>query len=677
MKEPVVPDYHLYKYNLPADVVREASLLPVKQDTAGMITTLRTYSADGRETWVDIAKRVVEGAWSIHAWHKATTGKGIEEPEVDRLAAEMFNRMVALEWCPAGRGLQHMGHDRMWIKGAGVLNNCAFISTKHGLAEGLEFLTDMSMLGVGVGFDTEGAYKGFIVATPPLAGEGVCADIEDTREGWVEAMVHVARAFTEQIELFDLYMGGIRKEGAPLRTMGGKASGPKPLIEAILDMVKVLDAGVVASYDSEEQTIKFRRDGSTGDVIKGLSSEIISDVMNLGGRCVVSGGLRRSAELGLFRDGDQFPYKAKLDDEKANSFRWAANNTVKVLDLWEEQDFGRMIDSCCSRGDPGALLEANIYQWGRTGEVCQRERFAEGCNPCGEQNLEHGECCNLAENNVAVCPPERFKEAVICSYMYAKLVSLLPFHREDINAIVRRNRRLGLGVTGYMEAQGYTDEVYDDAYRAVKDFDYMFSGDLGVADSIKLTTVKPSGTVSLVLGVSPGMNCHIAPYYIRRINIEKSSPLVPWLAEAGYSLPDNIYTGNSVVVEVPMKTEGKTKLTAIEQLEHVARLQKVWSDNMVSNTIVFDEHEIPEMAKYLAENQWKFKSLSFLQRQNQFEQPVLEEITRDKYDALIAGLKPLDVNRLQEIASAAGTSVHDADDKFCEGDRCLPSWVDA
>jgi hypothetical protein len=188
---------------------------------------------------------------------------------------------------------------------------------------------------------------------------------------------------------------------------------------------------------------------------------------------------------------------------------------------------------------------------------------------------------------------------------------------------------------------------------------------------VKITSVKPSGTVSIVLGCSPGMNPHFAPYYIRRINIEDTSPLVDMLSTAGYPYERNKYSKTSYVFEFPMKATGPTALNAIDQLKNVLTLQANWSDNMVSNTIVFDEHEIDDIADFVHANSDKFKSLAFLKREHGFEQAPLEEISQAEYDARVAALRPLDLTRLH------GADVHDTDERGCESGKCEISFADA
>jgi ribonucleoside-diphosphate reductase alpha chain len=283
---------------------------------------------------------------------------------------------------------------------------------------------------------------------------------------------------------------------------------------------------------------------------------------------------------------------------------------------------------------------------------------------CGEQPLESTELCNLVE----ICLPRctdyaQFEQVTLCALYYGKLVTMLPVGVPDTDAIMRRNRRIGVSVTGFVECMDRAT-WFSDAYSTMRKFDQRVSRRHNIAESVKITSVKPSGTVSLVLGCSPGMNPHFAPHYIRRINIEDTSPLCAMLDAAGYPRERNVYSKTSYVYEFPMRASGPTSFTAVEQLQNVLTLQANWSDNMVSNTIVFDESEIDDIADFVFANRDKFKSLAFLKREHGFEQAPLEEITADDYAARVAALRPLDLSILH------GADTHDTDERGCESGKC-------
>lgn len=627
-------------------------------DDLGLVTFLRTYSARGRETWFDVCKRVIEGAWTIG--ERAHNVRGMTPDTTQTWGQRMFDHMFNMRWVPAGRGLQHMGHDRMWVKGSAVFQSCAYTDSAD---DGwLSFLANMSMLGVGVGFDTSGAGK-HMLRTPELKETQVVAD---TREGWVDVFTVLWEAVTglrpHAPTHFDL--SKLRPKGARLETMGGVSSGPDPLGEAIVKFCTASDV-LAAFYDAELQLVSVYPGVAARAELTPLR---ILDFGNIVGVCVVSGGIRRSAEIAIFEQGDESVFDAKRDKEKLYAWRWASNNTVRLREPPSRDLIRRVVQNCNDFGDPGLLFLYNVLGKGRTGDVNVRER-GHGCNPCGEQSLESMELCNLVE----ICLPRctdyaMFEQVALCALYYGKLVTMLPVGVEKADAIMHRNRRIGVSVTGFTECAEERAPWLTDAYSTMRKFDQRISRLHNVPESVKITSVKPSGTVSIVLGCSPGMNPHFAPYYIRRINIEDTSPLVDMLRAAGYPCERNLYSKTSYVFEFPMKATGPTDLDAIAQLKNVLTLQANWSDNMVSNTIVFDDHEIDGIADFVFEHRDKFKSLAFLKREHGFEQAPLEAITAEEYAARVAALSPLDLSILH------GEDTHDTEEAGCESEKCaLPA----
>ncbi len=624
-------------------------------DAAGMVTFLRTYSAKGQETWFDVCKRVVEGAWTI-AERRGV--RGLDAEYVNKWAEMMFDHMFNMRWLPAGRGLQHMGHDRMWVKGSGVLQNCAFVESAD---DGwVEFLANMSMLGVGVGFDMSGAGKHTLQAPALVAGR--VFTVADTREGWVDVFRTLYKAVTTTgaslPEVFSL--ADLRKKGAPLATMGGVSSGPDPLGEAIVKFCKAV--GVLAgNYDPVTCLVQLTPGRLQHTP---LTSETILDIGNIVGVCVVSGGIRRSAEIAIFEPGDETVFDAKRDTDKLYAWRWASNNTIRYTKPPTRDEIRKVVQNCHDYGDPGMLFLYNVLGKGRTGDVNARER-GHGCNPCGEQPLESRELCNLVEICLPRCPDyATFEQVACCALYYGKLVTMLPTGDAVSDEIMRRNRRIGVSVTGFVECADTATPWFNDVYSTMRKFDQRISRRHDVPSSVKITSVKPSGTVSLVLGCSPGMNPHFAPYYIRRINIEETSPLCAVLDAAGYPKQRNVYSKTSFVYEFPMRATGPTSLNAVQQLQNVLTLQANWSDNMVSNTIVFDEHEIGDIADFVHAHSDKFKSLAFLKREHGFEQAPLEEITEAEYNARAAAVRDLDLGILH------GANTHDTEEAGCESGKC-------
>ena len=270
---------------------------------------------------------------------------------------------------------------------------------------------------------------------------------------------------------------------------------------------------------------------------------------------------------------------------------------------------------------------------------------------CAEQSLANFETCCLAE---VFLPNIESKEELLdvakMLYRINKHSLNLPCHNKETEKIVHANQRMGIGVTGYLQATEEQRQWLPDCYEELRAFDKEYSASHGFPVSIKLTTTKPSGTLSLLPGVTPGFHPGYARYMIRRIRISSSHPLVQVVKDHGYHVEfaknfDGTNDHSTVVAEFPFSyPEGTVlakDLTAIDELEVVRRLQREWSDNAVSCTIYYRKEELPEIKKYLLENYNKnFKSISFLLHSGHgFVQAPMEEITEEEYNKLVKKTK--------------------------------------
>jgi ribonucleotide reductase alpha subunit len=267
---------------------------------------------------------------------------------------------------------------------------------------------------------------------------------------------------------------------------------------------------------------------------------------------------------------------------------------------------------------------------------------------CAEQSLANFETCCLAE---VFLPNVTSKEELIdiCKMLYRinKHSLRLPCHLPETEKIVHENMRMGIGLTGVLQASEEQISWLDETYKALRKFDEEYSFDKGWNKSIKLTTIKPSGTLSLLPGVTPGIHPGYAQYMIRRIRIASNHPLVETCRQHGYPVEyqrnfDGSEDRSTMVVSFPFSYPEGTKLakdmTAIDQLEQVKRMQTLWSDNSVSCTVYYRKEELPEIQKYLKKYYKNHhKSLSFLLHSDHgFHQAPYEEITKEAFDELKA-----------------------------------------
>lgn len=266
---------------------------------------------------------------------------------------------------------------------------------------------------------------------------------------------------------------------------------------------------------------------------------------------------------------------------------------------------------------------------------------------CAEQSLANYETCCLAEIFLPnIESRDQLLDVGTLLYRVCKHSLNLPCHNEETEEIVHKNQRMGIGVTGYLQATEEQRSWLKETYEKLREYDKAYSTDRGWPASIKLTTVKPSGTLSLLPGVTPGCHPAFAQYLIRRIRLASDSPLVRTIEDHGYHVEpvlnfDGTSDRSTVVASFPFSyPEGTTlarDMSAIDQLDVVRRLQAEWSDNAVSCTIYYKKEELDDIRVYLSKYYNKhFKSLSFLLHSDHgFLQAPLEEITKEEYEKLV------------------------------------------
>lgn len=545
-----------------------------------------------------------------------------------------------------------MGSEHVDKVGSACLNNCGMVSSRSvdiDLAEPFCWAMDMLMLGVGVGFDTEGA--GRVRVQEPKKGDDVFV-VEDSREGWVSLLRRILSAYAGRGSLpSGIDYSLVRPAGSRIRGFGGTASGPGPLDELINDVQVILNPLIGEK----------------------LTSTAIVDLFTFIGRCVVAGNVRRSAllSLGHADDVDFLELKDPVKNREAlYKNRWAANNSILAE---VGMDYSTVADMTAKNGEPGYVWLENARNYGRMNGVPDfRDRRVIGTNPCSEQNLEDMELCNLVE----VFPSkhdtyEDLQQTLKYAYLYAKSVTLIPTHHEKTNQITMRNRRIGTSFSGIVQAInkfGRREFLSwcDKGYGYIKELDKIYSDWLCVRESIKITTVKPSGTVSLLPGVTPGVHFPHSKFYIRRIRFQEGSSLVSRLRSLGHPVEQDKYSPNTVVVSFPIKEEyfdrSKTEVSMWEQLELVAQMQTHWSDNAVSVTVTFAPSEAKDIKHALELYETRLKSVSFLPiNDHGYAQAPYEAITEELYMVLASNITPILSN---------GDIEHEVTDRFCSNDTC-------
>jgi adenosylcobalamin-dependent ribonucleoside-triphosphate reductase len=605
--------------------------------------------------------------YSLQKEHAKSNRLPWNDSKAQASAKEAFERLFELKWSPPGRGLWVMGTPIVNTqRNSAALQNCAFVSTKEMTktdpSKPFTFLMEASMLGVGVGFDDKGADKEFQIYEPQ--GEETYV-VPDTREGWVKSLELIINAYLrpdQKTPLFDY--SEVRPEGTPIKTFGGTAAGHQPLERLHNHITKLFS-------------------GRAGDKV---TRKDIADIGNMIGVCVVSGNVRRSAELLIGRIDDQdflnlknaevYPERNSYDPENPG-WAWMSNNSVEA---YVGADLDPIVEGIARNGEPGVIWLDVSRQYGRLVDPPNNKDYrVEGYNPCAEQSLESYEMCTLVETYLNRHESlEDYKRTLKFAYLYAKTVTLLPTHWAETNAIMQRNRRIGTsmsGVANFADNRGLPllREWMDKGYETIKYYDTTYSEWLGIRESIKTTTIKPSGTVSILAGESPGV--HWTPggkYFMRTIRFANSDPMLPLFKMANYKVePASESPNTTSVVYFPIKSESKRAekdVSIYEKMALAAYAQRYWSDNSVSVTVSFDpETESSAVGTVLHLYDGQLKTVSFLPSGNfTYPQMPYTQITEEEYEEQgTLRLFPIDFSGV--YAGMAADAIGEA---YCTTDAC-------
>lgn len=733
---------------LPKSFIEEVrSTIKPHWGSLGWVTYKRTYARwieeeNRSEDWHETVQRVVEGNINLDPRLKQENVSFYVVDELLHEAKQLYKLIYGLAGAASGRNLWISGTDFQKRNGDS-LNNCWFISIRpqaYGdshivpfyllnkeqitVSMPFSFAFDQLMKGGGVGFSvvqdniakmpkvkknvelvvvvdkSNGDYEKIIAAggvdkeefyinSLNDGKETIVFNTPDMREGWVEANALVIDSHFDTIEHVDrivIDVTDVREEGKRIKGFGGVASGAKPLVELLYAVNKTLNDSVGRRLTSVEST----------------------DICNLIGKTVVAGNVRRSAEIALGSPTDSKYITMKQDKEKLQSHRWASNNSVIVDRAFE--DYDEIVEAIVVNGEPGIVNLEISKHFGRIIDGFQEgiDVEAEGTNPCGEISLANGEPCNLFEVFPLIAEEQGWdlKEAFGLATRYAKRVTFSNYEWEVSRNIIAKNRRVGVSMSGiqdwvlkrfggrlvigwdgqepiYNEA---AVEAVDSLYQAVVDADIKYSEKLGCNPSNKRTTVKPSGTVSKLAGVSEGVHYHYDKYLIQRIRFQANDPILQAVELAGYKIEDDAYSANTKCVEFLVKAasadeEGFVSAGEVsieEQFAVQAFMQKYWADNSVSCTITFQPNETDKIAPLFIQYKDITKSTSLLPFSGHgYVQAPKEPISKEVYEQRVSEIKG-DVHDIYEmIHKIKGMDVAKTEKDFeivgqtdCEGGAC-------
>jgi ribonucleoside-triphosphate reductase (thioredoxin) len=634
----------------PILLLRGTLLLPSQE-----FVYTRTYSRwleekGRREFWPETVNRYID---FIHTNLPAVTDK-----ELDTARQSILD----METMPSMRALQTAGPAA--TQDNTCLYNCSFIPLDdvQSFVEVLYIL----MCGTGVGFSVERAYVDKLPEIPDKSGNTEVVVVEDSRRGWADAFGKVLQALWRGDE-YVVDVSGVRPKGARLRTMGGRASGPEPLVRLF-------------SYAS--QIFDERR----GRKLKTINCH---DLACKVAEIVIVGGVRRSALISLSDLDDIEVAQAKSGEFwRTNPHRQGSNNSavynekpdvIRFMDEWRN-----LIES--KSGERGIFNREAAW---KQMEFSRNRTIIKdlGTNPCGEILLRALQFCNLTSvvcrhNDTIKTLKEKVKIATMIGTWQSSF-TYFPYLRPEWQKNCEEERLLGVSLSGLMD-HPVLSETTDEAKKWLATLrgiaistNKKFAKQLGISVSRGITCVKPEGNSSQVVNSSSGKHARWSEYYIRRYRISATDPLFELCRDSGVphspDIGEDISAPSSYVLEFPIASPVGAKTRhmagAILQLEHWMMLKEFWCEHNPSFTCYVKNDEWLEVGSWVYRHWDKIGGISFLPSEDSvYTLAPYEEITKEKYEELEAAFPVLDFSLLSTYEMEDNTEIHHA--MACTGDKC-------
>ena len=608
-----------------------------------------------RETWEETIQRY----FNFFQDHLKETCDYDLKPE---LRKELETAVLHLGVMPSMRCLMTAGEALKRENIAGY--NCSYVAISR--VQAFDEILYVLMNGTGVGFSVERQY---ITQLPPVAEEFHPSDtvitVSDSKLGWAKAYKELlGLLWIGQIPKWDL--SKVRPAGAPLKTFGGRASGPEPLDNLMNFTVNVLK-------------------NAAG---RKLSSIECHDIVCKIAEVVVVGGVRRSALISLSNLSDDRMRHAKSGQWwNDNPQRALANNSACYT---EKPDMGIFMDEWkalyeSKSGERGIFNRQSANKQVESSGRRVVDGYEFGTNPCSEIILRDREFCNLSEVVVrAKDTEETLLEKVRLATILGTFQSTLTNFRY-VSSAWKRNceeeRLLGVSLTGIMDSKltnGKSNKDLATFLEKLKKYSVevnaKYAKDLGVNVAASITCVKPSGTVSQLVDSASGIHARHNPYYIRTVRGDKKDPLTKLMTEIGFPVEDDeMNPSHTAVFSFPMKVDRgavfRTDLTAIEQLDLWKIYQEHWCEHKPSVTISVKESEWMEVGAWVYENFDQMSGVSFLPfSEHTYRQAPYQDCDREEYEKLLKEMpKNVDWSQLskyeqvdttvasQELACTAGS----------------------
>lgn len=573
-----------------------------------------------RETWDETVQRYFDFFKDHVTSTLGVKPKAMKEIPWDELQYAVLN----LDVLPSMRCMMTAGEALKRDNVAGY--NCSYlpVDSPKAFDEAMYIL----MCGTGVGFSVERQYINKLPEVPDeLHATDTTIIVRDSKIGW-------ASAFRELLGL--LYGGGVpkwdtsrvRPAGSPLRTFGGRASGPEPLEDLFKFTIKVF------------QNARGRR----------LTSLEAHDIMCKVGECIVVGGVRRSALISLSNLTDDRMRHAKSGDWwLANGQRALANNSVSYT---EKPDIGIFMREWESLYESKSGERGIFSRPASQAQAARNDRRPSdvdyGTNPCSEIILRPNQFCNLSE---VVVRHSDTSDTLYTKVVYAAILGTLQSSLTNFRYLGRKwvtnteeERLLGVSLTGicdHLLASSISDasgRLLSTLRDAAISANATYSVLIGIEPSHGVTCVKPSGTVSQLAGTASGIHPRYSRYYLRRVRFDKKDPMADWMRLKGFPHEEDFYNKSAWVFSFPQKAPDtsylKDDMTALEQLELWKHYQENWCEHKPSITVYVREHEWLDVGAWVYRHFDILSGVSFLPYDNgSYRQAPYEEITKEEYQA--------------------------------------------
>jgi ribonucleoside-triphosphate reductase len=609
-----------------------------------------------RETWSETVSRYFD-FFDEHVldMHNFTIPKDVRK--------ELEEAVLSTGVMPSMRCLMTAGEALKRENIAGY--NCSYVAINR--VQAFDEILYILMNGTGVGFSVE---RQFVSQLPSVAEEFFETDttvqVADSKLGWAKALKElIALLYQGQVPTWDL--SKVRPAGTPLKTFGGRASGPEPL----------------------ERLFEFTTETFRKAAGRKLSSLECHDIVCKIAEIVVVGGVRRSALISLSNLSDDRMRHAKAGQWwQDNGQRALANNSAAYT---ETPDIGVFMDEWkalydSKSGERGMFNRVSATKQAERNGRRNTEGHEYGTNPCSEIILRDREFCNLSEVVVRTSDTEKtllkkVEHATILGTLQSTLTNF-KYVSKHWKANCEEERLLGVSLTGIMDSEltNGKKEGLDKLLEKLKNHaiqtNKVWAEKIGIPVSAAITCVKPSGTVSQLVDAASGIHARHNPYYIRTVRGDKKDPLTKMMIDAGFPVEDDVMNpSHTSVFSFPMKVDDsaifRTDMTAIEQLEHWLTYQKHWCEHKPSVTISVKEHEWMSVGAWVWENFEWMSGVSFLPfSEHTYKQAPYQDCTLEEYQNVLKTMpKNVDWNKLaeyeqtdmtigaQELACAAG---------FCE-----------